>query len=266
MSELRELAAAIALEASEIARRRRSEGVTVAASKSSIVDVVTHADREVEQLVLDRILSSRPNDGVLGEEGSSVQGSSGLTWVIDPIDGTVNYVYDLPEYAVSIAVVEGDPDPATWTQLAGAVVNAATGEHYSAARGEGATRNGVAIHVAEAVPLELALVGTGFGYRAERRLAQGAVVAKLLGSVRDIRRMGSAALDLCRVGGGRLDAYFESGLQPWDMAAGSLIAAEAGAAVRGWEGPADSRFVAAGHPSVLDALWPLFDELGAHDV
>ena len=138
MTELLDLARTIALEAGALAARLRSEGVEVAATKSTLVDIVTEADREVEQLIRDRIAAARPDDGILGEEGGATGGTSGLTWVVDPIDGTVNYLYGFPHYAVSIAVVEGDPDPLTWTAVAGAVVNPAIGEVYEAERGGGA--------------------------------------------------------------------------------------------------------------------------------
>ncbi|HEV7742881.1 MAG TPA: inositol monophosphatase family protein, partial [Pseudolysinimonas sp.] len=161
-SELRALATSIAIEAGELAARRRREGVEVADTKSSAVDVVTEADREVERLIRSRLADARPNDAILGEEGGGQTGSSGLTWVVDPIDGTTNYLYGIPHYAVSIAVVEGDPDPLTWADVVGVVHNPASGELYSAAIGEGATSDGKPIHVAAPVPLDEALVGTGF--------------------------------------------------------------------------------------------------------
>ena len=136
--ELLELARSIALDAGELAARRRREGVEVAATKSTIVDIVTEADREVELLIREQLADARPDDGILGEEGGSTGGTSGLTWVVDPIDGTVNYLYGIPHYAVSIAVVEGEPDPLTWEAVAGCVANPATGEIFTAARGEGA--------------------------------------------------------------------------------------------------------------------------------
>lgn len=267
MRELHELLVGIAVDAAELARTRREAGVSIAASKSSLVDIVTEADREVERLVVDRIRAARPDDGILGEEGTSIPGTSGLTWVIDPIDGTVNYLYDIPAYAVSLALVEGEPDPRRWRALSGAVVNAATGTRYEALRGEGARRDGREIRVADAVPAEIALVGTGFGYDAQRRRAQAAVVQGLIGSVRDIRRIGSAALDLASVASGQLNAYFERGLQPWDMAAGALLVEEAGGSVRGWEGaPASSDFLLAAAPALADELVDLLAPLRPHEV
>ena len=161
MSELLDLARSVALEAAELAAKRRREGVEVAATKSTVVDVVTEADREVERLVLGRLQDARPQDGVLGEEGTSVPSTSGFTWVVDPIDGTVNYLYGIPHYGVSIALVEGDPDPLTWTAQVGVVVNPATGETFTAERGAGAWCGERRLHVADPPPLELALVATG---------------------------------------------------------------------------------------------------------
>jgi myo-inositol-1(or 4)-monophosphatase len=252
---LLDLARVIALDAAELAARRRREGVEVAATKSTIVDIVTEADREVERLIRDRIADARPDDAILGEEGGASGGSSGLTWVVDPIDGTVNYLYGIPHYAVSIAIVEGEPDPLTWTAIAGCVANPATGETFTAARGEGAHLGGHPIRVAPPVPLAEALIATGFAYAAETRAVQGAVVARLLPQIRDLRRQGTASLDLCFVAAGRYNAFFERTLSPWDHAAGALIASEAGALVTGRDGRAPSSdFLLAGEPSVARAL------------
>lgn len=263
MAELAALARSVALEAGALAARRRAEGVEIAATKSSIVDVVTAADREVEQLVRDRILAARPDDAILGEEGGGSAGTSGLTWVVDPIDGTVNYLYGIPFYAVSIAVVEGEPDPASWTALAGAVANPAIGELFHASRGGGAYLGERRIVASTAPRLELALVGTGFAYDAAMRGRQGAVVAALLPRVRDIRRQGVASLDLCAVACGRLDAYFERTLNPWDHAAGALVASEAGARVTGrGEAPPSRDLTLAAAPALHAELAALLDELG----
>jgi myo-inositol-1(or 4)-monophosphatase len=269
--QLLEIARGIALEAGELAARRRREGVEVAATKSSIVDVVTEADREVEALIRDRIMSARPDDAILGEEGASESGTSGLAWVVDPIDGTVNYLYGIPHYAVSIAIVEvvevgagaGIPDPLTWNGLVGCVFNPATGELYTGSRGAGAFLGDAPIHVAEAVPLELALINTGFAYDARVRGVQGEVVTRLLPLVRDIRRFGTASLDLCMVAAGRTNAYFERTLSPWDHAAGAIIAREAGAVVKGFGDAAPSRdFILAAEPALAARLEPLLIELG----
>lgn len=261
-TELLDLARTIALEAGHLAARRRREGVEVAATKSSIVDVVTAADREVEELIRARIEAARPNDAILGEEGGSTDGSSGVTWVVDPIDGTVNYLYGVPHYAISIAVVEGEPDPATWTSLAGVVVNPATDEVYTASRGGGAYLGDDPIRVADPVPLEQALIGTGFSYDAEMRARQGEVVARLVPKVRDLRRFGTASLDLTAVASGRLNAFYEAELNPWDLGAGDLIAREAGAVVKGWGSDAPSnRFLIAGHPELVGSFEQLLAEL-----
>lgn len=263
-SELLDLARTIALEAGELAAKRRREGVEVAATKSTIVDVVTEADREVERLIRGRILEARPDDAILGEEGGSSSGTSGLTWVVDPIDGTVNYLYGIPHYAVSIAVVEGDPDPLTWTGLHGCVLNPAIGELFTGSRGAGAFLNGGAIRVADPVPLELALINTGFAYAAATRAKQGEVVTRMLPTVRDIRRFGTASLDLCMVANGRTNAYFERTLSPWDHAAGAIIAREAGAVVKGFADAAPSRdLILAAEPQLAERLEPLLIELGS---
>lgn len=267
-SELLDLARTIALEAGELAAQRRTEGVEIAATKSTTVDVVTEADREVELLIRKRISDARPSDAILGEEGGGIDGSSGLTWLVDPIDGTVNYLYGIPHYAISIAVVDGEPDPLTWTGLAGCVLNPASGELFTAAPGEGAFlagRSGAAasIRIAEPVPLELALINTGFAYNAITRGRQGEVVTKLLSRVRDIRRMGTASLDLCMVASGRTNAYFERTLSPWDHAAGAIIAREAGAVVKGFGSAAPSRdFILAAEPALAAELELLLLELG----
>ncbi|GHF13697.1 inositol monophosphatase family protein [Pseudolysinimonas yzui] len=266
MTELLDLARTIALEAGELAARRRREGVAVAATKSTVVDVVTEADREVERLVLGRLQDARPSDGVLGEEGASVSGSSGLTWVVDPIDGTVNYLYGIPHYAVSIALVEGEPDPLTWTSKIGVVLNPATSEIFTAEAGAGAFCGERRLRVGGPTPLNLALIATGFAYAASTRGAQGEVIARLLPQVRDIRRQGTASLDLCFVADGRYDAFFERTLSPWDHAAGALVAREAGARVTGMRGAAPSSdLIIAAEPSVAARLEAVLDELGAFD-
>ena len=249
------IASRIALDAGALAKQRRSEGVSVAASKSSSVDIVTEADRETERLIRDALATARPDDGFYGEESGAEKGTSGLTWIVDPIDGTVNFLYGIPHYAVSIAVVEGDPDPLTWRALAGAVVNPASGEHFTATLGGGALLDGVPIQVAPAVELSQALVATGFAYDSGVRGEQGRLVAGLLPRVRDIRRQGTASLDLCFVASGRLNAYFERTLSPWDHAAGALIAREAGATVKGRGDAAPSKdFILAAEPSVAILL------------
>lgn len=238
-----------------MAKLRREQGVSVAASKSSSVDIVTEADREVERFIRAAITTARPDDGFFGEESGAEKGTSGLTWVVDPIDGTVNFLYGIPHYAVSIAVVEGEPDPLTWAAVAGAVINPASGELFTATAGGGALLNGQPIGVAPFVELDQSLVGTGFAYDSGMRGRQGAVIQQLLPHVRDIRRMGTASLDLCFVACGRLNAYFERTLSPWDHAAGALIAREAGAIVKGLGDEAPSRdLVLAAHPKLAARL------------
>ena len=259
-----DLARSIALEAGALAKRRRHEGVEVAASKSSPVDIVTEADRETEQLIRAAIKAARPDDGFFGEESGAETGSSGITWVVDPIDGTVNFLYGIPHYAVSIAVVEGEPDPLTWRALAAVVVNPASGEVFTATAGGGAFLGETPISVAPAAELEQSLVATGFAYDSGMRGRQGDVIRQLLPLVRDIRRMGTASLDLCFVACGRLDAYFERTLSPWDHAAGALIAQEAGATVKGRGDAAASReFLLAGHPDLVVRLERELARLGA---
>jgi len=268
--ELLALAQTTALTAGELARRRRAEGVEIAASKSSPEDVVTLADRETEALIRGLLADARPNDGFYGEESTATAGTSGLTWVVDPIDGTVNYLYGIPFYAVSIAVVEGDADPSTWTALAGAVRNPAIDELFSASAGGGAELNGRRLQVATGVPLSLAMFGTGFSYDAVRRTRQAQVLHGLIDQVRDVRRMGAASLDLCSVAAGRLDLYYERGLHPWDHAAGALVAAEAGAKVGAFgDDPAGIDLLIAAAPDLYATAEPvlakLFEEFMGHE-
>jgi myo-inositol-1(or 4)-monophosphatase len=262
-AELLRIARRVAVQAGELALQRRTEGVEVAASKSSPVDIVTEADRETERLIRSLLAEARPDDGFFGEESDASSSTSGLHWIVDPIDGTVNFLYGIPHYAVSIAVVEGEPDPLTWRALAACVVNPASGEVFTATEGGGAFVGDVPIRVAESVALSQALVGTGFAYDSAMRGRQGAVVAQLLPEVRDIRRLGTASLDLCFVASGRLNAYFERTLSPWDHAAGALIAREAGARVSGLNGAAPSKdFIIAAQPDLADRLEARLLELG----
>ncbi|MBT2484962.1 MULTISPECIES: inositol monophosphatase family protein [unclassified Microbacterium] len=228
--ELRDLATQIAKEAGELARRRRHEGVHLAATKSTMADIVTDADREVEALIRARVDAARPDDGFLGEESAAEPGSSGITWVVDPIDGTVNYAYGMPAYNVSIAAVRGTPDPAAWEALAGAVNAPALGEMFTAARGHGAWLGETRLAVTSDTPAG-ALLATGFGYDPSTHDGDIATVRQVMPMARDLRRSGSAALDLAYVAAGRLDGYFERGLSPWDFAAGALLVTEAGGRV-----------------------------------
>ena len=220
--ELLTLARDVAHEAAELVAERRRAGVAVADTKTSPTDVVTEADRASEELVRRRLLEARPDDGFVGEEGSNASSASGVTWVVDPIDGTVNFLYGIPQYAVSIAARVGDE------VVAGVVVDVVKGETFTATRGGGAHLDGRPVVVREVVPLEQRLVITGFSYERATRVAQAAAVQQQLGRVRDVRRIGSAALDLCYLACGRADAYVEEGLNDWDLAAGGLVVEEAG--------------------------------------
>jgi myo-inositol-1(or 4)-monophosphatase len=260
---LLELAVATGREAAALVAEGRASAADRVGTKSSPVDVVTSVDTASEALVVGRLLGARPDDGILGEEGSARTGTSGVRWIVDPIDGTVNFLYGYPAYAVSIAAeVDG-------AVVAGVVVNAATGELFRATAGGGAVLEApgaapVPLAGSAPVSLDLALVATGFGYRVAQRRAQGAVVAELLTRVRDIRRGGSSALDLCSAAAGRVDAYYELDLKPWDHAAGALVAAEAGLVVTGLGGRpfADPMAVAAA-PSIAAAFHELLTELHA---
>ncbi len=194
-------------------------------TKSSATDPVSDVDRAAERLLAEILSQARPDDGLLGEEGASRPSTTGLTWVVDPLDGTVNYLYGLDNFAVSVAA-EDDAGA-----LVGVVHDPVTRRTFTAARGRGAHLDGRRLQVRNPVPIDRALLGTGFGYAPDRRARQGAILAGLLPRVRDIRRLGSAALDLCAVAGGTLDAYYEEGIQRWDVAAGALIAQEAGAVI-----------------------------------
>jgi myo-inositol-1(or 4)-monophosphatase len=238
--------------------------VDVAATKSSATDVVTQMDLASEALLRRRLLEARPDDGILGEEEGLRAGSSGVTWVIDPIDGTVNYLYGIPAYAVSVAAVVGEPDPERWTVLAACVHAVADGRTWTAGRGRGAFVDGSPVRVNAAEPLGRTLVGTGFGYRSDRRRAQATVLLELLPRVRDIRRIGSAAMDLCLVASGGLDAFFERGLNPWDLAAAALVVEEAGGVVTGLRGrPAGAEMTVAGPARTVEALVAELERLDA---
>ncbi|MGW5054460.1 inositol monophosphatase family protein [Actinokineospora sp. NPDC004072] len=246
--ELADIALTVAREAAELAAAVRADAVRDVATKSTATDVVTAGDTAAEALIRSRLGELRPGDAVFGEETGGTPGA-GVTWVVDPIDGTVNYLYGHPTHCVSVAAqIDGE-------SVAGAVVEPVSGRCWTAARGHGAWLDGAALHVSQPESLDLTLLATGFPYARERRIRHGAVVAELLGVVRDIRRGGSAALDLCAVAAGWVDAYVEGGLSPWDWAAGALIAREAGAVVLlpgEHELGADVVFVAA--PAIAEPL------------
>jgi len=254
---LRDLAVSVAREAGELLAAGAGAGrVEVAATKSSPTDVVTEMDRRSEELIRARILAVRPADAILGEEGGQTGSTDGapVRWVIDPLDGTVNYLYGLPDWAVSIGAEVGGQI------VAGAVYVPLRGELFSAFTGgggwlESAAAGRLRLHSSPGVPLDRALIGTGFGYLAARRKVQGEVVAALLPLVRDIRRAGVASVDLCAVAAGRLDGFYERGLNYWDWAAGALVATEAGAVAGGLNGaPVSSSMTVVAGPGLFGHL------------
>lgn len=246
-AELLSLATRLAVQAGDMARDgRRERGVAASATKSSATDMVTEFDTASEQLIVNGLLAARPHDGIIGEEGTDTVGTSGVDWLIDPIDGTTNFLYGLPGWAVSIAA-----RTAEGTRV-GVVYVPSSNEVFTARAGHGAFLNGEPIGCSATTDLALALVATGFSYSIERRRAQAARVAQLLPNVRDVRRLGAAAPDLCNLAAGRVDVYFEQWLGPWDLAAGELIAREAGCLVGNLDGGAVH------HSSVLAATPALF--------
>jgi myo-inositol-1(or 4)-monophosphatase len=246
---LAELAAVAARRAGTLLLEGLSETRTTVQTKSSATDMVSEMDRAAEAAIRDELLGARPDDAVLGEEGGEAAGKSGVRWIVDPLDGTTNYLYRFPAWSVSVAAeVDG-------TVQAGVVYDAQRDELFRAIKGAGATLNGVALQVSGAATLATALVATGFGYAAARRRVQAAWVAHLLPCVRDIRRAGSAALDLSWVAAGRVDAYYEQGTHIWDYAAGALIAGEAGAWVGGFDGgPPSTDGLVAAPPHLAEPL------------
>jgi len=251
VAELRRIAETIAADVGrEAGERRRSTSFTWT-TKSSHTDVVTEIDTWAEEQVVARIEALRPSDGFLGEEGTNRPSETGIIWVIDPIDGTTNLLYDLPGWSVSIAAsIDGQSH-------AGAVYDPVRSELFSASLGEGATRNGGAISASPKTELSSALVGTGFSYQSVDRGPQAEALRTILPEIRDIRRNGGAALDFCAVASGRLDAYFERNLAPWDSAAGSLIASEAGASVL------DDGLSVAVAPGIASSFFALLERAGA---
>lgn len=251
------LATAIAHEAGAMLLRLRDAARTDVATKSSATDMVSDADRASERLIVERILAERPGDAILGEEGGERASTDGsrVRWVVDPLDGTTNYLYGHPAFCVSIGVqVDGEA-------AVGVVFDPSLGETFAARSGGGATLNGVPIRVSAQADLATALVGTGFNYGTAERAAQGRVIAHVLPRVRDLRRRGAAALDLCWVACGRLDAYFERGLQAWDMAAGDLILCEAGGVTSAIEGGrAVPGSMLAAPPALAESLRALLHE------
>lgn len=250
--------ATTALEAAQAAAALLVSGVEVSGveTKISSTDMVSDVDRGAEAAVARVLARRRPDDEIQGEEGTNRPGISGVRWVVDPLDGTTNFLFGIPQFAVSIAA-EIDERP-----VAGVVLDPCRHEVWAAVAGHGAYLNGRRCRVPDGrSTLETALCATGFGYRAERRRWQAEVAAEVIPRVRDIRRLGSAALDLCWTGGGRYDAYFEWGLNPWDLSAGALVAAEAGAVVE----IVGQRLVVAATPSLFEPLCRLLEEAGGFD-
>ncbi|HEY1974453.1 MAG TPA: inositol monophosphatase family protein [Pseudonocardia sp.] len=267
-SELRAIAVQVAGEAARVANRMQEMAGSAVRTKSSETDVVTSADTEAEALIRRRLAELRPADAVLGEEGGRSaspvdRGAAAgqLCWVVDPIDGTVNYLYGIPWFAVSVAATRDG------VALAGAVVEPASGRVWSAQAGAGATLDGRPLRASAADRLELALISTGFSYQVDRRARQGELASALLTRVRDIRRFGSAALDLCAVAAGWVDGYYEHAINPWDWAAGALIAEEAGAVVRlPAPGSGHGSAVLAAAPGIAEQLGAALAELGAGEL
>jgi myo-inositol-1(or 4)-monophosphatase len=262
-AELAELARSAAEEAAALLMSGHSQA-RVVQTKSSPTDVVTEMDRAAEALIRRRIQAARPTDSILGEEGGQTGAGSPVRWIVDPLDGTVNYLYGLPDWSVSIAA------EVTGTVVAGVVCAPLRRAIYTATAGHGAWLHSAwlagprQLSCNAEVPLPDALVATGFSYQAPQRAAQGAIAASVLPRVRDIRRAGSAALDLCSVAAGQVDAYYESGVHAWDIAAGGLIAREAGAVVAGLHGsePSEAMTIAAS-PALFAELHDLLAGLTA---
>jgi fructose-1,6-bisphosphatase/inositol monophosphatase family enzyme len=255
---LADLAGRVATDVGREIARRRAAGIARVATKTSPTDMVTEFDGAAELMILAALGAARPDDGFVGEEGAARPGSSGVSWLIDPIDGTTNFLYDLPGWGVSIAAcTEAGP-------IAGAVFVPTTDELFSAALDHGAFLNGQPIRCRESTDVATALVGTGFAYQPATRAEQGLFVAALLPRVRDIRRYGAAAVDLCSVAAGRLDVYVEEGLNPWDLAAGEVIAREAGATVTDLDGgPVHPGSVLVCSPALHEPFLELLAELRA---
>ncbi len=252
-AELVALARRLATDAGALVRAGRRRGLNDVTTKSTSTDMVTEYDRRAEALIVEGILAARPHDGIVGEEGADRAGTSGVDWLIDPIDGTTNFLYGLPGYGISIGARDGDG------ALAGVVHVPALGETFHAGRGGGAFLDDVPIHCTGATVLATSLVATGFSYDPGLRVRQTTALVEIIGRIRDIRRFGAAAVDLCHVACGRVDAYYERGLAPWDLAAGELIVREAGGVITGFDGaaPEPGAVVAAApgiHAALLDLL------------
>lgn len=257
LAALRDVAVTVATEAAELLSASVDDDRTAVDTKSTSTDMVTEMDRASEALLVRRLQELRPDDGIVGEEGAAHPGTSGVVWVVDPLDGTTNYLYRYPGWNVSVgATVAGVP-------AAGAVIVPSQGDVFAAATGHGATRNGRTLRIGPPAPLPHALVGTGFGYDPTVRQVQAEAVARLIARVRDLRRGGAAAADLCSVACGRLDAYYEAGLAEWDRTAATVIAREAGARVDVRDDtPLGPDCTIAAHPDRFDDLVELLVDAG----
>jgi myo-inositol-1(or 4)-monophosphatase len=257
-AELLALAERLAADAAALALAGRRRGVSSVGTKSTATDMVTEFDRASEALIVSGVRAARPGDAIVGEEGTADGGTSGITWYVDPIDGTTNFLYDLPGWAVSVAAADGDG------MLVGVVAVPTLGETFTAVRGAGARRNGEPIAVGTEARLAHCLVATGFGYAPDRRRRQAELLARVLPQVRDVRRFGAASVDLCHVACGRLDAYYEEGLGPWDLAGGALVAREAGAVTIDFAGgPARPEEALVAAPAIAEALRRVLVAAGA---
>jgi myo-inositol-1(or 4)-monophosphatase len=259
-AELEGLAVELAEGAAAVVRRLRNDHLAVSV-KSTATDLVTEVDQATERWLIEQLAARRPGDAILGEEGGGHRGSTGVRWLLDPIDGTVNFVLGIPHYAVSVAAeVDG-------TVVAGAVSNPVTGETYRAHLGGGAYLDEERLTGPRDVPLNRAVVATGFGYDAQVRTRQVAAAAPLLPRVADFRRLGAASLELCFLAAGRVDAYFEAALNPWDHAAGGLVATESGCLVSGLHGrPPGRHLYAAAGPELAEEFFALLESVAADEV
>jgi myo-inositol-1(or 4)-monophosphatase len=257
---LRLLAESTAREAGALLLAGLHQTRTAVSTKSTPTDMVSEMDRASEALIVKRLLGARPDDGMVGEEGTDRPGTSGVRWIVDPLDGTTNYLYGLPGFGVSIAAEQEG------TVVAGVVLDVVHDELFAASLGGGATLDGTPILASSATVLARSLIATGFSYSAERRARQAKALVEVFPHVRDIRRFGAAAVDLCSVACGRVDGYFERGLERWDLAAGGLIAAEAGAVVTDLSGgAARAHSVLASAPGIASELLALLTKAGAAD-
>ena len=257
-ADLLDLAVRLARQAGDLLVEGRSRRPADVSTKTSDTDMVSEVDRASERLIVDGLRDARPGDGILAEEGTDDTSTTGVTWVVDPLDGTTNYLYGFPAFAVSVAAqVDG-------VSQVGVVVDPSHGETFTAVRGRGARCNGRPLRCTPQSELGTALVGTGFSYSPERRARQAEVLLRVLPSVRDIRRAGAASVDLCWVACGRLDGFYERGLQPWDIAAGTLVAEEAGASTGSLgDDPASGELTIAASPALFEPLRRLLTDAGA---